>query len=88
MFSGSYVTPVDKNYFVELEETRGETAKLKRKEAAITAVAAGLASPGDIKTVLQDSNSVSIQNNGNGKAMNIGIHNLADYNLADYNLAD
>lgn len=80
VFSGEYVTPVDKDYFIELEAARGESAKLKRKEAAITAVAAGRASAGDITTVLQDVNGVTVQNNGDmKKAMDISIHNFADY---------
>lgn len=81
VFSGEYVTPVDASYFYELEETRGETAKLKRKEAAITAVAAGVASPGDIKTMLQDVNGVKIHENGEDvrERMDISIHNIGDF---------
>lgn len=82
VFSGDYVTPVDPHYFFELENTRGETAKLKRTEAAITAVAAGIASPGEINTVLQEVNGVeSKAHNGEHvrERMDISIHNIGDY---------
>jgi len=81
VFSGEYVTPVDSNYFLELEETRGETAKLKRKEAAMTAVAAGVASVGDIRTVLQEVNGKLQNNNGEDvkERMDISIHNIGDF---------
>lgn len=88
VFSGEYITPVDPSYFKKLENIRGETSKMKRKEAAIKAVAAGMASDGDVADVLK-MNGVKV--NGHGfdvseavsetvrERMDVSIHNFGDY---------
>ncbi|KAI5852699.1 nucleophile aminohydrolase [Morchella snyderi] len=86
VFSGEYVTPVDPSYFKKLENIRGETSKMKRKEAAIKAVAAGIANEGDVADVLK-MNGVKV--NGHGfdepvsetvrERMDVSIHNFGDY---------
>lgn len=87
VFSGEYITPVDPSYFKKLESIRGETSKMKRKEAAIKAVAAGMANEGDVVDVLK-MNGVKV--NGHGfndevmsetvrERMDVSIHNFGDY---------
>lgn len=88
VFSGEYITPVDPLYFKKLEDIRGETSKLKRKEAAIKAVAATIANEGDVADVLK-LNGVKV--NGHGfdeevgvsetvrERMDVSIHNFGDY---------
>lgn len=92
VFNGEYVTPVDPSYFKKLENIRGETSKMKRKEAAIKAVAAGLANEGDVVDILK-MNGVKVNGQGfeaaedvNERArdrvrgrMDVSIHNFGDY---------
>lgn len=49
LFCGSYVTPVDEEYFQHLEEVRGETRKLKVLKNAREAVANGSADQEEIE---------------------------------------
>lgn len=81
VFSGEYITPVEPGYFQRLEDLRGENAKIKKKEAAVKAVASGAATLGDISMVVGDA-----LKNGttNGETMvkdrmDISIHNLGDF---------
>jgi hypothetical protein len=53
VFSGECVTPIiDPNYFKRLEGIRGESSRLKRKAAAIKAVASGIANKENVADVL------------------------------------
>ncbi|KAK6363704.1 amidophosphoribosyltransferase [Orbilia blumenaviensis] len=53
VFNGEYVTGCDPEYFKHLEDLRGEKSKAKRKEAAMQAVNAGVATKDDVGLVLE-----------------------------------
>ncbi|KAK6544348.1 amidophosphoribosyltransferase [Orbilia ellipsospora] len=52
VFNGEYITGCDPAYFKHLEDLRGEKSKAKRKEAAMQAVNAGVATKDDVGLVL------------------------------------
>lgn len=82
VFSGKYVTPVEADYFKRLEEIRGENSMKKRREAAISAVAAGVASSGDVQQVLQAAAQMNGSSEGEKSVrerMDPSIHNFGDY---------
>ena len=64
VFCGKYVTPVDHDYFVHLEQVRGESRKLKMMESAREAVANGSASHQEMQMA---TNGVKV--NGDGKVV-------------------
>ncbi|EWC48428.1 amidophosphoribosyltransferase [Drechslerella stenobrocha 248] len=55
VFNGEYITGCDPAYFKHLEDLRGETSKAKRKQAAMEAVNAGVATEHDVGLVLDKS---------------------------------
>ncbi|KAL8920977.1 MAG: hypothetical protein Q9172_004264 [Xanthocarpia lactea] len=61
VFCGSYVTPVDENYFQHLDAVRGETQKMKVLEKAREAVANGFA---DQKQLEIATNGVKVTEDG------------------------
>ena len=61
VFCGSYVTPVEADYFDHLERIRGETKKLKVMERARGAVANGSASEEEIQIA---TNGVEVDEKG------------------------
>ena len=61
VFCGSYITPVDKNYFEHLEQIRGESRKLKVMDEARKAVAHGTAQDDQIKMA---ANGVTVTTDG------------------------
>ena len=61
VFCGSYVTPVDKDYFQHLDAVRGETQKMKVLEKAREAVANGFA---DQKQLEIATNGVKVTEDG------------------------
>ncbi|KAF3918542.1 Amidophosphoribosyltransferase [Orbilia brochopaga] len=52
VFNGEYITGCDPAYFKHLEDLRGEKSKAKRKQAAMDAVNAGVATEHDVGLVL------------------------------------
>ncbi|KAG9773462.1 Amidophosphoribosyltransferase, partial [Aureobasidium melanogenum] len=49
VFCGKYITPVDEDYFVHLEQVRGQTRKMKVMDQARQAVAQGVAGEDQIR---------------------------------------
>jgi amidophosphoribosyltransferase len=64
VFCGSYITPVDKQYFLHLEQIRGQSRKMKTEQAARQAVAHGIAEP---EQIIMAANGAVV--NGNGKVV-------------------
>lgn len=62
VFCGSYVTPVDSDYFEHLERVRGETRKIKVMESAREAVRQGAASEEEVRMA---ANGVAVDRHGN-----------------------
>lgn len=61
VFCGSYVTPVDDEYFTHLEQIRGQSRKLKVQEEARRAVASGTAAEYQIEMA---ANGVEVDGDG------------------------
>lgn len=61
VFCGTYVTPVDSDYFEHLEQIRGQSRKLKVQEEARRAVASGVA---EEEQVSMAANGVDVDENG------------------------
>lgn len=61
VFCGRYVTPVDQDYLVHLEQIRGETRKMKVMESAREAVANGSAGQEEINIA---TNGVQVNRDG------------------------
>jgi amidophosphoribosyltransferase len=78
VFCGSYITPVDEDYFGHLERVRGQTRKLKVMDEARRAVAQGIAGEDQIQlatngAVVNDSGKVVPAVNGNGDLRKLSI---------------
>lgn len=70
VFCGTYITPVDEEYFEHLERIRGQTRKLKVMDAARRAVAQGVAGNDQIQLAtngafVNESGKVVLAVNGN-----------------------
>ncbi|KAK6335523.1 amidophosphoribosyltransferase [Orbilia brochopaga] len=59
VFNGEYITGCDPAYFKHLEDLRGEKSKAKRKQAAMEAVNAGVATEHDVGLVLDKTPAVN-----------------------------
>ena len=64
VFCGTYITPVDQDYFDHLERIRGQTKVLKVEAEARRAVAFGIAAPHQLKVA---ANGATV--NGDGKVV-------------------
>ncbi|KAF3935104.1 Amidophosphoribosyltransferase [Dactylella cylindrospora] len=71
VFNGEYITGCDPAYFKHLEDLRGENSKAKRKQAAMQAVNAGVATKDDVGIVLENGNNVNGHAPTNGVASKI-----------------
>ncbi|RVD84350.1 uncharacterized protein DFL_006102 [Arthrobotrys flagrans] len=71
VFNGEYVTGCDPAYFKHLEDLRGEKSKAKRKEAAMQAVNAGVATKDDVGLVLETGPTANGHPVVNGTAVKI-----------------
>ncbi|KAK6495360.1 amidophosphoribosyltransferase [Arthrobotrys musiformis] len=71
VFNGEYVTGCDPAYFKHLEDLRGEKSKAKRKEAAMQAVNAGVATKDDVGLVLETGQTANGHPAVNGTGVKI-----------------
>ncbi|EGX53258.1 amidophosphoribosyltransferase [Orbilia oligospora] len=84
VFNGEYVTGCDPAYFKHLEDLRGEKSKAKRKEAAMQAVNAGVATKDDVGLVLETGQTANGHPVVNGSAVkmqqpspnDVSLHNI------------
>ena len=74
VFNGEYVTGVDPEYFKYLESLRGETARAKKKEAALQAVNAGIATKDDVGLILANGMNGDVCYSPN----DVSLHNVFD----------
>lgn len=81
VFCGSYITPVDEDYFYHLERVRGQTRKLKVMDEARQAVAQGTAGEAQIqlatnRAVVNDSGKVVPATNGDVRKSSVHLDHL------------